>query len=599
MDNYDITYERVERFVEAFFRRTQVFCDFQSIFTLILENKADRRGSTKSDREKEVLIRFAEASLKLSKEYATSSSLFERQIKPFAARVVTHAKEVIRQRANELLTYSKLNNSLLESLFNIFNESDLNEFFVSEHKAQYKAFLDTLRSAFEINSKSSVIGAIAKFIATYSKNAEIRSTLLAMVDDLSENNISLFLSFFKKYEEGNISDDVQKPLSNSLLKLSKLSTYFTIGKVGTEPFTNRVFRLVDSYVNQESIYEDIVDSSLHLTFFSHMWRFLKITKNEDVSDQEVSDYLEFRERVLEKFIKFLKAGAFPGDRKQRLHKLQETSLSLAVQTLCFVSSDKLIKVKGLYYRPPKTLLQIIYDYVVLVDKQTTKMSVENSDSKKLVQEIQKSKRLTDDSESSEDEEERGQDLQRHDSPLKKKEDASKGRAEVNERLLVTCSLISKLFMTCTAFLNSEFAVNTICYLIKKSDVHVDTLVKSMMAHFKVKDIHDTSHITYWRFVDWVLVKLQTEGDVRRACEFAKLTSKIYYEKIETQPEEKRQVIRERYLKYLINVILYSISTPNKYEFLSVASTLANKSYLDATNYKKVLAFFEVIFFFNF
>lgn len=114
----------------------------------------------------------------------------------------------------------------------------------------------------------------------------------------------------------------------------------------------------------------------------------------------------------------------------------------------------------------------------------------------------------------------------------------------------------------------------------------------MLNHIKTKDLDDQTLVGYWRFVDLVLVKLHTDGEGRKACEFAKIASKIYFDKFELATAEKKGIIQERYLKFFINTLLYAISSPSKYDFLSFDVVLANKAFLDTKTYRNILAFFE-------
>lgn len=146
------------------------------------------------------------------------------------------------------------------------------------------------------------------------------------------------------------------------------------------------------------------------------------------------------------------------DRKSYGYKLQETALALTVQTLCYVSSDRLTKVKNFYFHKSKDILANIYDYLILTGKQGPKANVENSESKKLIHDIKK-KRLVEEDDSDEEDE---QNLHANEISTKTKQSDTKGA--VNERFLVTCSWISKLLMNCTAMLASEFAVNSVAHM---------------------------------------------------------------------------------------------------------------------------------------
>jgi len=263
-----------------------------------------------------------------------------------------------------------------------------------------------------------------------------------------------------------------------------------------------------------------------------------------------------------------------------------------IETLCFLSADRFAKIKGLFYRPSKTLLNTLYDYLVLVDTQTDSEGLEHSDSKSLLKNLKKAQRITVDEES-EDEGEREERLQAHETPEKKSDRTQQPVS--NEKFMFTASLIAKLLMTCTTLVNSEFAAKATIYLLRSSYQNLELTLRTMINNFKIKEIlEDNPYINYWRYVDEVILRLYEENDLKRACDFAKLVSKIWNEKNDSLPEDKKTIVGEKYLKYLINIIILAISSIGKYDLLTVAITLANKSYLDASSYKKILAFFEVI-----
>ncbi len=213
--------------------------------------------------------------------------------------------------------------------------------------------------------------------------------------------------------------------------------------------------------------------------------------------------------------------------------------------------------------------------------------MQDSESKKLVQEIKKKKLVEEEESESEDEDDGMTKTGKEEKKAEKKE-------TVNDRYLVTCSLICRLFMHCSSILASEFAVNTFAHLAKKTDPHVETLIKSVLNHLRTKDLEDQAIVSYWRFVDLVLVKLHSDNEGRKACELAKIVSKIFYDGFDRATQQKKSIIQEKYLKFVINTLLYAISAPTKYDFLSVDIVLANKAYLDPATYKKIIAFFEVL-----
>ena len=296
--------------------------------------------------------------------------------------------------------------------------------------------------------------------------------------------------------------------------------------------------------------------------------------------------------------------------------LEETSFTLIVESLCIVSGDKFNKVPFLFYQPRPELLKALQDYILKLDANSTpstQSQLFNSTSKKLVQGLRKSKFLArdEDSDSEKDEDEKlmEDEMDREESQVKKDEleelrqnnikrrviDQKEGEF-FDERFQFACSLITKLFMQCPKILLTDFGVNLVTHFIKSPHENMETLAKVLLRRLKAQELEEPEgniRNYYWKLIDGVIFKLYHDGNLIKACDVARMASKFYFEKIDKLDTRKQIIICEKYLKYLVNCVLFAISNPKYYDLMGVLIVLTNKSYLDKASYQKLLALFEV------
>ena len=293
----------------------------------------------------------------------------------------------------------------------------------------------------------------------------------------------------------------------------------------------------------------------------------------------------------------------------KLLKLQETSFTLLIETLCVISSDRFSKVLILFYQPANDLLRSLEDYVYILEKSSVPISESqlfNSTSKRLVEGLKKSRFLmqdevSDDEDEDEDRAEDDEDGDQKDQTTKiatKKPKAidQKGPEQLDERLHFACSLITKLLMQSSRVLLTDFGLSLTIYFIDSPYQSIQTLAKVLLGKIKSQELEEPegpARMNYWRFVDGILLRLYQEGDLKKTCEVARMAAKLYFERYDKLDERKKYLVSEKFLKYMVNCILFAISDSKYYNFLSVLILLANKNYLDKENYKKLLAFFEV------
>ena len=121
--------EKIEKFAKAFLRKTQIIFDFQGIITLVIDQRPLKISSnyflffklnflketklTKlSHNERKILLRFALATIRACKSCLTSNFPHEKNFKSNAEKILAHASDVIRYRAQELLTNLKVTKSI-------------------------------------------------------------------------------------------------------------------------------------------------------------------------------------------------------------------------------------------------------------------------------------------------------------------------------------------------------------------------------------------------------------------------------------------------------------------------------------------------------
>ena len=304
--------------------------------------------------------------------------------------------------------------------------------------------------------------------------------------------------------------------------------------------------------------------------------------------------------------------------KAKLFKLQETSYTSIIETLCVVSSDRFTRVPILYYQPPTELLTSLETYLIALDSSEADdgQKLYNSSSKRLVEGLKKSKFLLQDegSEKSDDEEEKENAEEDEDAnkaqttPKKHDNEDAKGKTpkkkvtgqkesqKIDERLHFSYSLLIKLLMQSSRLLMMDFGTTLMVHLLRSPYEKIETLTQVLFKKLKSQEIDGAEGLNrtnYWRSIDGILLRLYQEGDLRKACDVARMASKLYFEKTDKMEERKKIQVGEKYLKYLVNCILFATSNSKYYDFLSVVSILMNKNYLDKDNYKKLLAFFEV------
>jgi len=169
----------------------------------------------------------------------------------------------------------------------------------------------------------------------------------------------------------------------------------------------------------------------------------------------------------------------------------------------------------------------------------------------------------------------------------------------DERLQFACSLVIKLLMQCPRILLTDFGVAMVTHFVKSPHENMETLSKVLLRRLKTQEIDDHEgnlRNYYWRVVDGVIFKLYHDGDLMKACEIARTASKLYFEKVDKLDARKQLIISEKYLKYLVNCVLFAISSPKYYDLMGVLIILTNKNYLDKGSYQKILALFEVLSF---
>jgi len=298
--------------------------------------------------------------------------------------------------------------------------------------------------------------------------------------------------------------------------------------------------------------------------------------------------------------------------KNDLLRLQETSFTLIIETLCIVSSERFNRAQFLYYQPNNELLDAVQKYIITLDSIAsntgTKSQLFNSGSKKLVQGLQKSRYMmkedeeeSDEEKDDEDELEKEQDVEKkleeqEDSKIRRRVVDQKEGEQIDERLHFACSLITKLFMQCPKILLTDFGGNLVTHFLKSPYESMESLVKVLLKRLKTQEVDEPDgHIknNYWRLMDGVLLKLYQGGDLKKACEVARVASKLYFERFDKLDDRRKIIISEKYLKYLVNYVLFATSEPKYYDLMSVLILLTNKGYLEALNYKQLLAFFEV------
>ncbi len=175
--------EKIEKFVKAFFRKTQVIFDFQGILGLVIEGELKKAGTSHanlSQKEKKVLLKFFLYSLKTCKFYVSSTAPHDKILKPFAEKALLHASDVLKYRAQQLITNLKLDEELLICLLPIFEETDMSGFFALENEDAYEAFLATLDGIFQISKHPKVIESIVKLLDNLVNNLNIQNDIHVM-----------------------------------------------------------------------------------------------------------------------------------------------------------------------------------------------------------------------------------------------------------------------------------------------------------------------------------------------------------------------------------------------------------------------------------
>ncbi len=188
-------------------------------------------------------------------------------------------------------------------------------------------------------------------------------------------------------------------------------------------------------------------------------------------------------------------GEISEETKEDLLRLQETSFTLIIESLCIVSSERFSRAQFLYYQPNHELLEAVQKYIITLDaiasKTGTKSQLFNSGNKKLVQGLQKSRYMMKEDEEDSDEERDDEDeLEKEDAEKKlEEEEDSKIRRrvvdqkegeQIDERLHFACSLITKLFMQCPKILLTDFGGNLVTHFLKSPYESMQSLVKVLL-----------------------------------------------------------------------------------------------------------------------
>ncbi len=218
--------------------------------------------------------------------------------------------------------------------------------------------------------------------------------------------------------------------------------------------------------------------------------------------------------------------------------LQEASFTLIIETLCVVSGDKFSKVNFLFYTPSMQLLNSLQNYLIKLDGLSSPSSENqllNSDSKKIVEGLKKSRFLEQDDQNEDDSDKEDEELE-----ISETKDMNEGRKKVceqsgedkhDERLQFVSSLIAKLLMQCPKILLSEFGFNLIVFFAKSPRETMSSLLKVILRRMRAQDLDESDGVLknlYWKFIDGVILKIYQEERLDKSCELAKLAAKIYF-----------------------------------------------------------------------
>ena len=292
----------------------------------------------------------------------------------------------------------------------------------------------------------------------------------------------------------------------------------------------------------------------------------------------------------------------------KIQYFQENCFTLLIELLCFISTDKLANLPQIYYHPTVEVTNLIRDYIerFAISSKPTHSKVLNTSSKKLVKEIQEityEKHASEDGDRDENGDGDGDgngDGQRKEQNKNHSVNQNKTKFEevkANEKEIFCCSLMMKLMISSSILASSSWGIDIIFFYLRRNDETLNNIVKTMLKTIKDKEIGSkigaNKTFLFWNMIADIINKFYEQEDLVKCVEIARMVCKIYFDKIDKLTDDIKKTLHEKFLGFLVDSIVFAVSSQERYNYLSIVNSFTNKNYLDAEYYKKLLAFFEV------
>ena len=82
------------------------------------------------------------------------------------------------------------------------------------------------------------------------------------------------LTLFSKglYIDNRVNKEAEAIVTDTLMKLNKLSVYFVVEEMAEDPFVDKISTSLDSFLEKSPLHMDFIVHSLNVLFYVHLWK---------------------------------------------------------------------------------------------------------------------------------------------------------------------------------------------------------------------------------------------------------------------------------------------------------------------------------------
>ena len=303
------------------------------------------------------------------------------------------------------------------------------------------------------------------------------------------------------------------------------------------------------------------------------------------------------------------------EQKHAIGTIQEKAFSLLTELLSILLSNRFRSVNYLEFTFSREILTAMRNFIETpdtFDSSSQNWNVFSSESKKIVEDIEGITEITYDKEQG-----LAERRNLNVSNVSAGEPGSPSRDQTNrtvdniltgalsksykiEKLEFTCSLFCKLLITSTRALEQEnFSARTFLLYYSHANDSIRKLLRDLLLkiiandnEMRLKDPNAGS--SFWRFVlDILKVGKDQESENSMLPELIKMIVRTYFDAAAKEKPELQSLMTQRYLRFLVDGIAFSLRENTNLTLLKYIGMFLSKGHVQISDYKKILAFFEV------